>query len=78
MMSEIEFSYRCSSKKPLAFKHIIYTYFLKGVVAHAFFPEFGGDAHFDNGENWTVDKYSVGVFGKLKKYLKNSINNFRV
>ena len=47
-------------------------------MAHAFFPEFGGDAHFDNGENWTVDKYSVGVFGKLKKYFKNSIDNFRV
>ena len=30
-----------------------------GVVAHAFFPEFGGDAHFDNGEDWTVNKYSV-------------------
>ena len=30
-----------------------------GVVAHAFFPEFGGDAHFDNGEDWTVEKYSV-------------------
>jgi len=29
-----------------------------GVVAHAFFPEFGGDAHFDNGEKWTVNKYS--------------------
>jgi len=28
-----------------------------GVVAHAFFPEFGGDAHFDNGENWTVNQY---------------------
>ena len=57
-------------KKPLGFKYLIYTYFLKGVVAHAFFPEFGGDAHFDNGENWTVDKYSVGVFGKLKNHLK--------
>lgn len=29
-----------------------------GVVAHAFFPEFGGDAHFDNGEHWTVNKYT--------------------
>lgn len=29
-----------------------------GVVAHAFFPEFGGDAHFDNGEHWTVNRYT--------------------
>jgi len=29
-----------------------------GVVAHAFFPEFGGDAHFDNGEYWTVNRYT--------------------
>ena len=33
--------------------------FIPGVVAHAFFPEFGGDAHFDSGEKWTVNKYSV-------------------
>ena len=30
-------------------------------MAHAFFPEFGGDAHFDNAEDWTVNKYSVSV-----------------
>mgnify|MGYP003332200900 CR=1 FL=1 len=30
------------------------------MVAHAFFPEFGGDAHFDDGEDWTVNKYKVG------------------
>ena len=35
---------------------------IAGVVAHAFFPEFGGDAHFDNGEDWTVNKYSVSVY----------------
>ena len=29
------------------------------MVAHAFFPEFGGDAHFDNKEMWTVNKYTV-------------------
>ena len=29
-------------------------------MAHAFFPEFGGDAHFDDGEDWTVNKYKVG------------------
>jgi len=26
-----------------------------GTLAHAFFPVFGGDAHFDDDENWTVD-----------------------
>ena len=30
-----------------------------GVVAHAFFPEFGGDAHFDDQELWTINKYTV-------------------
>ncbi|XP_040581944.1 LOW QUALITY PROTEIN: stromelysin-3-like [Lepeophtheirus salmonis] len=25
-----------------------------GTLAHAYFPEFGGDAHFDNDEYWTV------------------------
>ena len=28
-------------------------------MAHAFFPEYGGDAHFDNEEFWTVDKFTV-------------------
>ena len=23
-----------------------------GTLAHAFFPQFGGDAHFDDDENW--------------------------
>jgi len=26
-----------------------------GTLAHAFFPVFGGDAHFDDDEDWTVD-----------------------
>jgi len=30
-----------------------------GVVAHAFFPEFGGDAHFDDQELWTINKYTL-------------------
>ena len=28
-----------------------------GTLAHAFFPEFGGDAHFDDDEYWTIDDY---------------------
>merc|ERR1719186_942207 len=27
------------------------------ILAHAFFPTFGGDAHFDNEELWTVESY---------------------
>ena len=34
-------------------------YYPPGQVAHAFFPEYGGDAHFDNEEFWTVDKFTV-------------------
>jgi len=54
-----------------------------GVVAHAFFPEFGGDAHFDNGENWTVDKYSgVSLLQSIAHELGHSLgllhsNNYR-
>jgi matrix metalloproteinase-14 (membrane-inserted) len=25
------------------------------VLAHAYFPQYGGDAHFDDDEQWTVD-----------------------
>ena len=28
-----------------------------GTLAHAFFPQFGGDAHFDDQEYWTIDEY---------------------
>jgi len=28
-----------------------------GTLAHAFFPVYGGDAHFDNGEVWTMNTY---------------------
>ncbi|XP_045471209.1 matrilysin-like isoform X2 [Harmonia axyridis] len=27
----------------------------EGVLAHAFFPKFGGDVHFDDSEEWTID-----------------------
>ena len=27
-------------------------------LAHAYFPQYGGDAHFDNEEQWTVSSYA--------------------
>ena len=32
-----------------------------GVLAHAFYPAYGGDAHFDADENWTLDANNVGI-----------------
>ena len=29
-----------------------------GTLAHAYFPVYGGDAHFDDSEFWTIGKYS--------------------
>ena len=29
-----------------------------GTLAHAFFPVFGGDVHFDSSETWTINSYS--------------------
>ena len=31
-----------------------------GTLAHAFFPVFGGDAHFDDDERWTKGSFSGG------------------
>lgn len=34
-----------------------------GTLAHAFFPRYGGDAHFDDEEKWTIDEYNgVNLF----------------
>ena len=29
-----------------------------GTLAHAFFPQYGGDAHFDDQEYWTIDQFT--------------------
>lgn len=33
-----------------------------GVLAHAYFPEFGGDLHFDESERWTNSEQGTNLF----------------
>ena len=46
-----------------------------GTLAHAFFPVYGGDAHFDDAEKWTVNTYrgmsnrSLHIFLLACKYI---------
>lgn len=43
-----------------------------GTLAHAYFPIYGGDAHFDDDEVWTIDSYS-GMFKKSDFSVKNTV-----
>ena len=46
-----------------------------GTLAHAFFPEFGGDAHFDEAETWTINSYAGKVDPIYTRILfENKIN----
>ena len=33
-----------------------------GTLAHAYFPQFGGDVHVDDSENWTLNTYQVPTY----------------
>ena len=35
--------------------------YLGKILAHAFFPRYGGDLHFDDDELWSVDKSGPGL-----------------
>ena len=49
-----------------------------GTLAHAFFPVFGGDAHFDDDERWTKGSFSGASAVTLSmSHLNYSWINFR-
>lgn len=45
-----------------------------GTLAHAFFPVYGGDAHFDDSEKWSIGSYK-GKFPHSKIFMVTSIRN---
>ena len=39
-----------------------------GALAYAYYPQYGGDAHFDDGELWTLDSYQGKCFENIEIY----------
>lgn len=33
-----------------------------GTLAHAFFPVYGGDAHFDDSEKWSIGSFKGNIY----------------
>ena len=42
-----------------------------GTLAHAYFPIYGGDAHFDDSEQWTIDSYR-GTHARVLCFMLNT------
>lgn len=40
-----------------------------GTLAHAFFPVYGGDAHFDDSEKWSIGSFKGKIYCGLLTYL---------
>ena len=48
-----------------------------GTLAHAFFPVFGGDAHFDDDEPWTINSFRGTAKSLLLLVVVLLLNNYR-
>ena len=40
-----------------------------GTLAHAYFPQYGGDVHIDDSENWTVRSFQVLLKADHLRYM---------
>ncbi len=41
--------------------HSLTTLLLSGIIGHAYYPQYGGDAHFDDQELWTLNQFAVRI-----------------
>lgn len=53
-----------------------------GTLAHAFFPVYGGDAHFDDSEKWSINSYKgkkpSGKFRRKSLFRCVAVESFRL